>query len=54
MNVSEASGNFVDIDYVYDDREDYYSNIDYTSDVTFGKWKIPYIYVYIYIYIYTL
>ena len=22
--------------YVYDDKEDYYSNVDYTSDVTFG------------------
>ena len=24
--------------YVYDDKEDYYSNVDYTSDVTFGTY----------------
>ena len=29
--------------YIYDDKEDYYTNIDYTSDVTFGKYKQRYI-----------
>ena len=24
--------------YLYEDKEDYYTNIDYTSDITFGKY----------------
>ena len=28
---------YLEFPYIYDDKEDYYSNVDYTSDVTFGK-----------------
>ena len=24
--------------YLYEDKEDYYTNIDYTSDITFGRY----------------
>ena len=33
----------LDFPYIYDDKEDYYTNIDYTSDVTFGKYNYHYL-----------
>ena len=36
--MNETNDQYVSLDYVYDDKEDYYSNVDYTSDVTFGEY----------------
>ena len=29
---------YLEFPYIYEDKEDYYTNIDYTSDITFGKY----------------